>query len=149
MVPRVSSRPRPRERAHHERRTTNTRSPQKSKAHAASSSGSSSQALSADALAKLDRLNQHARQLEVTPKKARWKREPEIIEEKYVVERSRRQHKRKKRRVVSGALLEEADSDRLRGIRGGYDKYEKDNEEDAFLKRRKRLCSSFSNSSSA
>lgn len=52
-----------------------------------------------------------------------------------VVEKSRRQHKRKKRRVVSGALLEEGDSYRLKGFRGG-EKY--DDFDDG--RRKKRLC---------
>lgn len=55
------------------------------------------------------------------------------------MERSRKQHKRKKRRVVSGALLEEAEGEKLRGLRGGTYNYEKDDKEEAFLKRRKRL----------
>ena len=54
-----------------------------------------------------------------------------------MVERSRKQHKRKKRRVVSGALLEEGDSGRLKGIRGG-EKYA-DSEDEVRL-RKKRLC---------
>lgn len=53
-----------------------------------------------------------------------------------MVERSRKQHKRKKRRVVSGALLEEGDSGRLRGLRGG----EKYDSEDELRFRKKRLC---------
>lgn len=62
-----------------------------------------------------------------------------------MVERSRKQHKRKKRRVVSGALLEEGDSGRLRGLRGG-DRYE-DSDEARFKK--KRLCRLHSNNSNA
>ena len=59
------------------------------------------------------------------------------MDERIVVEKSRKQHKRKKRRVVSGALLEEGDSRRLRGMRGG-EKYE-DSEDEARFKK-KRLC---------
>jgi hypothetical protein len=94
----------------------------------------------------------------VTPKKNRQKREREDYEksyteerreryleerrERYVEERSRRQHKERKRRVVSGALLEEAQGEKLRGLRGGTYNHEKvDEEEENFLKRRKRLCS--------
>ena len=65
-----------------------------------------------------------------------------MVDEKIVVERSRKQHKRKKRRVVSGALLEEGDSKRLRGLRGGYDRYEKDDYDNDTGKRKKRLCRS-------
>ncbi|CZS96178.1 related to glucan 1,3-beta-glucosidase [Rhynchosporium graminicola] len=93
------------------------------------SSGVSSQTLSVNALAKLDQLNRKeaTRSAEVTPTKPRRKRqhkEREAVEEKIVVEK-RRQHKRKKRRVVSGALLEEGNGSRLRGIRGGDRNYEK------------------------
>jgi hypothetical protein len=62
--------------------------------------------------------------------------------ERYVEERSRRQHKERRRRVVSGALLEEAQGEKLRSLRGGTYNHEKDDEEEEnFLKRRKRLCS--------
>ena len=88
-------------------------------------------------MSKLDRLNQQAASREVTPKKISNKGQREVLDEKIVVERSRKQHKRKKRRVVSGALLEEGDSKRLRGIRGG-DRYD-DREEEARFKK-KRLC---------
>jgi glucan 1,3-beta-glucosidase len=59
-----------------------------------------------------------------------------------VIENNKKQHKRKKRRVVSGALLEEGDSRRLRGLRGGerYDRYEKVEYDNG--KRKKRLCMS-------
>jgi glucan 1,3-beta-glucosidase len=104
------------------------------------SSISNSQALSADALAKLDRLNQ--RPAEITPKKTRRKTQREVIDEKVVVEQRRRQHKRKKRRVVSGALLEEGDGPRLKGLRGGdrYDRYEKEVYRDDSRKSRKKIC---------
>lgn len=126
-----------------DRRASHTRSPRKSRAHA-TSSDSSTPALSAGALAKLNYQNQHApRYSEITPKKTRQKRERVISEERYIAERSRKQHKRKKRRVVSGALLEEADGEKLRGLRGGTYRYEKD-EDESFLKKRKRLCLSSS-----
>lgn len=56
-----------------------------------------------------------------------------------MVERSRKQHKRKKRRVVSGVLLEEGESKRLRGLRGGDRSYD---EEEEYLqaKQKKRVC---------
>lgn len=141
MAPRESPRPRPRERTHHEKRGTG----QTSRKHRAkaSSSESSSQALSADALAKLDRLNRYPpKPAEVTPQKTRRKRHREIADEKVVVEQTRGQHKRKKRREVSGALLEEGEGKTLRGIRGGdkYDRYEKADYEVKNGKRKKRLC---------
>jgi glucan 1,3-beta-glucosidase len=55
-----------------------------------------------------------------------------------VVEK-RRDHKRRKRRVVSGALLEEGDSSRLKGLRGG-ERYEKEYDEEDDGKKRKRMC---------
>lgn len=61
------------------------------------------------------------------------------MDEKIVVERSRKQHKRKKRRVVSGALLEEGRSEKLRGLRGGA-RYEKDYDDGGG--RRKKFCRS-------
>lgn len=140
MAPKESPRPRPRERTHHrdrDRRRSHAQSPRKSRAHATASEPSS-QSLSADALSKLDRLNQyHAARQEITPQKAKRKQRREVIDEKIVVERTRRQHKRKKRRVVSGALLEEGDSGRLKGLRGG-DRYNDPEEEARFKK--KRLC---------
>lgn len=143
MAPRESPRPRPRERTHrHGKRGSYGQSPRKHRSKAVSSE-SSSQALSADALAKLDRLNQYpARSEEITPKKTRRKRHRDIVEEKVEIEQPRRQHKRKKRRVVSGALLEEGDGKKLRGLRGGatYDGYEKADYEFDTGKRKKRLC---------
>ena len=125
---------------HHHRRASHSGSPRKSRGHA-TSSDSGSHALSAGALAKLNYLNQNPpREPEATPKKIRQKRERKVYEERDVVERSRKQHKRKKRRVVSGALLEEAEGEKLRGLRGGTYNYEKDEAEEAFLRRRKRLC---------
>ncbi len=125
MAPRESPR-KPRERSHHHDKK---RSARKSK-YESSSSGASTQVLSVNALAKLDRLNQNqpVREAEVTPTKPWRKRHREVVDEKIVVEK-RRQHKRKKRRVVSGALLEEGDGARLRGLRGGA-RYEKDEDSD-------------------
>ena len=137
MAPRESPRLRPRERAHHHDRRSHGQSPRKSRDHA-TSSDSSSQDLSADSLAKLDQLNQYTARQEVTPKKERRKRHREVIDEKIVVERSRRQDKRRKRRVVSGALLEEGDGQRLTGRRGGI-RNEKEYEYNDG-NRKKRLC---------
>ncbi len=139
MAPNESPRPRPRERNHHHERRRASRNHAKSR-HESSSSQSGSQLLSANALAKLNQLNQQqsVRPEEVTPTKTRRKRHREIVDEKLVVDRSRRQHKRKRRRVVSGALLEEGDSYRLKGFRGG-EKYE----EYGDGKRKKRLCRPF------
>ncbi|KAL2070005.1 hypothetical protein VTL71DRAFT_14685 [Oculimacula yallundae] len=93
-----------------------------------SSSGVSSQTLSVNALAKLDQLNRKegTRPAEVTPTKPRRKRQHRPVVEEDIVVEKRRQHRRKKRRVVSGALLEEGDGSRLRGIRGGDRYHEKD-----------------------
>jgi glucan 1,3-beta-glucosidase len=136
MAPRESPRPRPRERSHHHEKKRASRSHAKSR-HESSSSQSGSQLLSANALARLDQLNhqQSVRAEEVAPKKTRRKRHREIVDEKLTVEKSQRRHKRKKRRVVSGALLEEGDGYRLRELRGG-DKYEEYDDG----KRKKRLC---------
>ncbi|RDL37190.1 (Trans)glycosidase [Venustampulla echinocandica] len=143
MAPGESPRRKTRERSHphHERRRSQPQSPKKP-AHESTTSQSSSQALSADSLARLNLLNQHerarARAEETTPKKPRRKRHREVVDEKIVVERSRRQHKRKKRRVVSGALLEEGEGPRLKGLRGGH----KNNDEHSSGKKKKkqRLC---------
>jgi len=62
-----------------------------------------------------------------------------VVDEKIVVERSRKQHKRKKRRVVSGALLEEGSGEKLRGLRGG-DRYEKEYSNGG--SRKKKFCGS-------
>jgi glucan 1,3-beta-glucosidase len=155
---RESERPRHRERRHRDRdrdekRASQGRSPRKSK-HASTSSQSGSQLLSADALAQLDRFNQNnVRSAEVTPQKERRSRHRDITDEREVrVEKSRRQHKRKKRRVVSGALLEEGDSEKLKGIRGGerggrYDRYDQDETDEQVAgskKKKKMLCMSWS-----
>jgi len=139
MAPRESLQPRQRERVRmhpRDKGRSHSHTPRKSRG-TATSSKSSSQVLSADSLAKLNLLNQQAaRQQEVTPKKAQRKRQREIIDEKPVIERNRKQHKSKKERAVSGALLEEGDSQRLRGLRGG-DWYASEYSDG---KRKKRLC---------
>lgn len=150
---RESERPRAREsreRSHHHERKRRSR---KAK-HESSSSQSGSQLLSADALAQLDHLNQHrsARAEEVTPKKTRRKRPREFEEKVVVVEKARREHRReskrehqkKSTRIVSGALLEEGDGPRLRGIRGGdrHNRYEKESFEEPPNNRRKCKLSS-------
>ncbi|KAH8684893.1 glycoside hydrolase superfamily [Tricladium varicosporioides] len=135
MDHRESPRRKRRERTYHDSRDERDENRERRKSHSGNPrrsrqrppSESSSQALSADSLAKLNLLNQQGRSRthEVAEKRARRKRHREIVDEKIVVEKSRRQHKRKKRRVVSGALLEEGKSEKLRGIRGGRgDQYE-------------------------
>ncbi|KFY50815.1 hypothetical protein V495_00081 [Pseudogymnoascus sp. VKM F-4514 (FW-929)] len=91
------------------------------------SSQSSSQPLSADSLAKLNQLNKKEKTRKPEkkrPERPRKKRQREAFNEKYEaigVDKPRRD-KKKKRRVVSGALLEEGDGNRLSYIRGGgYD----------------------------
>jgi hypothetical protein len=133
MAPRESERPKHRERSHHDAKRKSYRSKYES-----ASSQSGSQLLSADALSKLNQLNQQStRSTEVTPKKTQRKRHREVIDEKTVVEK-RRDHKRRKRRVVSGALLEEGDGSRLKGLRGG-ERYEKEYDEEDDGRKRKRL----------
>ncbi|KAI6711218.1 hypothetical protein PZA11_000296 [Diplocarpon coronariae] len=128
MAPHEPSR-KSRERSrHHEKKRSARRSQYES-----ASSGASAQLLSADALAKLDRLNQQRpvkAAAEVTPIKPRRKRHREVVEEKVIIEK-RREHRKKRRRkrVVSGALLEEGNSSRLQGLRGGA-RYEKGEYED-------------------
>lgn len=63
----------------------------------------------------------------------------EVVEEKVVVDRSRKGKKRAKRRVVSGALLEEGESRKLKGLRGGNGGYE-DHSSDAGTKKKKKIC---------
>jgi glucan 1,3-beta-glucosidase len=136
MATKESPRKKPRERSHHHEKKRASRSHAKAR-HESSSSQSGSQLLSANAIAQLNRLNQQqpGRAVEVTPQKKRRKRHREVVDEKLVIEKSRRHHKRKKRRVVSGALLEEGDSYRLKGLRGG-EKYEDFDDS----RRKKRLC---------
>ncbi|KFY35050.1 hypothetical protein V494_06250 [Pseudogymnoascus sp. VKM F-4513 (FW-928)] len=103
-------------------------------------SQSSSQPLSADSLAKLNNLNkkEKSRKPEKKAPRPKQKRQRAAFNEKYEaigVDKSRRDKKRKKR-VVSGALLEEGDGNRLSYIRGGG--YDKQAEADA-AKRKKRI----------
>jgi len=72
----------------------------------------------------------------VTPKKTKRKRPREVVDEKIVIEKSRKQHKKKKRRVVSGALLEEGNSRRLKGLRGGDGSYENEYRDDGSRKKK-------------
>jgi glucan 1,3-beta-glucosidase len=141
MAPRESPRPKPRERSHrhHHDKRRSQGTPRRSRHEAPSSTGDS-QALSADTLAKLNLLNDRggSRPQEVTPKKTKRKRPREVVNEKIVIEKSRKQHKKKKRRVVSGALLEEGNSKRLRGLRGGDGSYENEYRDDG--SRKKKLC---------
>jgi glucan 1,3-beta-glucosidase len=142
MAPNESPR-RHRERSHHHEKRRANRRHAKSR-HESSSSQSGSQLLSANALAQLNQLNQlPPRAEELTPQKKRRKRHREVVDENFVVEKSRRQHKRNKRRVVSGALLEEGDSRRLKGLRGGnkYDEYKYEEYDNG--KAKKRLCRDF------
>jgi glucan 1,3-beta-glucosidase len=145
MAPRESPRPRPREKAHQDSRRPRGDNPHRHSRENTPSSATSSQALSADSLAKLNLLNARtSREQEVRTKRTRRKREHEFVNEKpVVVERERRYRKERSRRVVSGALLEEGDGRRLRGIRGG-DRYEKGGEryekEEDVGKRKKRIC---------
>jgi glucan 1,3-beta-glucosidase len=65
-----------------------------------------------------------------------------VTDEKFVVDKRRQQQKKKKRRVVSGAMLEEGDGERLRGIRGGrgdYDEKREYSDDDGRRKKRK-IC---------
>jgi len=107
------------------------------------SEASGSQALSADSLARLNLINQHeeSRTQRRDPHRAKRKRHVEVPDEKFVVEK-RRQQKKKKRRVVSGAMLEEGDGERLRGIRGGRGDYNEKQEYRADERQRKKICMS-------
>jgi glucan 1,3-beta-glucosidase len=135
MAPGESPR-RPRERNHQrERRRTHGEKSRRPRA-TVSSSESGTQDLSAASLAKLDQHNRRTIREESTPTKPRKKRPREIIDEKVFIERTRKQHK-KKRRVVSGALLEEGSSSKLKGLRGG-DNYDKDSNDGKWNK--KRIC---------
>ncbi|RDW72130.1 hypothetical protein BP5796_08164 [Coleophoma crateriformis] len=140
MAPRESARSKPRERRHnHDKRRSHSHTRRKSRAAAAAtgtSSESSSQALSADSLAKLNQLNyqQSVRPQETTPKKPRRKRERRIVyDEEIEVHRPRKSEKRSKRRVVSGALLEEGSGEKVRGLRGG----DKSSYDDEYLEQEK------------
>ena len=104
---------------------------------------SESQALSADSLARLNLINQHEASIRRTreAERAKRKRRVEVPDETFVVEK-RRQYKKKKRRVVSGAMLEEGDGNRLRGIRGGRGDYDEKHELKGDEGRRKKICMS-------
>lgn len=52
----------------------------------------------------------------------------------------RKQHKKKKRRVVSGAMLEEGDGERLRGIRGGRGEYDEKRDYGDDGSKRRKIC---------
>jgi len=82
---------------------------------------------------------------EISPKKARRKRQTEIVDEKIVYGEERRHHKTRRRRDVSGALLEEGDGRKLRGMRGGarYPDQEQEELDEASRQKRKRLCKVF------
>jgi len=132
---------------HGAKRKSHGQSPRKPQAAviapASASSSSGSQALSANSLARLNLINQHERSRaardDVQIPKTRKKRHRELPDERFVVEK-RKAHKRKKRRVVSGAMMEEGNGPELRGIRGG-DRYdEKHGYEDNGGGRKKKLC---------
>lgn len=95
-------------------RNNKRRVPSKSKSH--------SNSLSADALAKLDRLNQQnsLQAPDITTKKAVRRTPSNISDINREIYRSKNHYKRNKRRVVSGELLEEGKSPKLRGG-GGYE----------------------------
>jgi len=141
---RTSRPPRTRDRAEdRERRRSRTHNLNRASRVPPTSSESSSQGLSANSLAKLNSLNERAsRDPELRPKKTRRTRPRELVNEKaYVrVEEKRRSHQKRRRRDVSGALLEEGDGRRLRGLRGlrGGDDYEEQNE--GMSKKKKRVC---------
>ena len=105
---------------------------------------SGSLALSADSLARLNLINQHeaSRTRTRDPERAKRKKKVEVPDERFVVDK-RRQQKKKKRRVVSGAMLEEGDGERLRGIRGGrgnYDEKREYTQDGGGGKKKKKIC---------
>jgi hypothetical protein len=120
-------------------------------------SSGSSQALSAASLAKLALLNeQKSVEPEVRPQKPRRKPDREFgearidVEERTYIEEQKMHKKKRRRRDVSGALLEEGNSKTLKGLRGGdideviYEKYEKFDEDAGMSKKKKKLCKSMS-----
>ncbi|RFU32771.1 hypothetical protein B7463_g3530, partial [Scytalidium lignicola] len=116
------------------------RKPQPESITPSSLSEPSSQALSADSLAKLNVLNREAaKRGEITAKKTRRRHHREVVNEKVVIEKARKPHKRKKSRLVSGALLEEGDGGKLRGLRGGVIEEKNQYEVDDTSKKRKRI----------
>jgi glucan 1,3-beta-glucosidase len=136
---RESPRRRPRDRTNDDKRPRSYNSNKKPRAEALSSH-TSSQALSADTLAKLNLLNEKAlRKEELRAKTARIRPRDLIDEKLLATERSIKGYKRRrKRRVVSGSLLEEGEGRRLQRIRS-----ENLSDEDPSLrKQKKRICMS-------
>lgn len=139
-------RERERERRHARRKHQAAGTPRRPRPQPASQSSLSepnSQALSADSLAKLNRINRYAaRRDEYAARKPRRRQNREIINEKVVIERARKPHKRRKSRIVSGALLEEGEAAKLRGLRGGYvsEKRKHEDEDEVIRKKKKRIC---------
>ncbi|KAH8819011.1 exo-beta-1,3-glucanase [Xylogone sp. PMI_703] len=101
-----------------------------------------SQGLSADSLATLNLINREAaRREEMATRRMRRKRNREVVDENLTTEREKRPHRRRKNRIVSGSLLEEGESAKLRGLRGGgiiqeEDQYEA---EERSRKKKKRI----------
>lgn len=204
MAPRESPRPKSGERGHHKHRSDG-RSPRKPTSNGTSSK-TSSQALSFDALAKLDQINQRGvtiqdeaprktrrkpnegtptkprrrpeeeiptksrRKPDETPTKTRQiiyetptkspnrrsddplipktrrkeERQRELIDEKIIINKSRKSQKRAKRRIVSGALLEEGNGEKLRGLRGLRGGKGGSSDDSDAPPNRKRLCRIYS-----
>lgn len=140
MAPPESPRPRPRDRpSRHERPRSHSQSPRKHRDKATSNF----EALSADALAKHDRLNRYpTRPAEERPRKTRKRYREVVQDEKVAAEQNRRQQKRRKRRLFSDAPLEEGNDQRFKGLRGGYGyvTYEEAGRVKHSGKRKKRLC---------
>lgn len=104
---------------------------------------SGSQALSADSLARLNLINQHeaSKDSRRNAQRAKRKHNADISDERFIVEKSRQQKKKRNQRVVSGAMLEEGDGARLRGIRGGRGEYdEKRDYQDENASKKKKIC---------
>jgi glucan 1,3-beta-glucosidase len=168
MARREPSRPKHRERAtvHEQRRLNPRKSEHRSRTEATDSYAS--EGLSADSLAKLNQLNDRlTREQDALPGRPRQKgrgerqrernrdaerdrqrrrerrREYEYGDDVIVVEKAKRSRKKHKRRVVSGALLEEGDGQRLRGLRGG-DYNEKRRKSERPKKSKKKLCKCWS-----
>lgn len=163
MAPRESSRPANRHRHRqgqssrkdqHRKRRSQRPAPESSESRAERSSA----ALSAGALAQLDREYQRQKRRSERSERAerrerverpersrrRNRDEPHAVEREHVVEKPRKQHNGKKKRVVSGAILEEGRArSGLRGGRGGSeDSFEKEDyyAEAKPKKSRKKLC---------
>ncbi|KAI9743056.1 MAG: hypothetical protein M1818_003351 [Claussenomyces sp. TS43310] len=158
MSARESPRPRRRERhGDRERRKRRSHNPNRRTSRAPSSEPTS-QTLSADSLARLNQLNEKAAR---TPEARHHRPRPEwpreVLDESIVVEKrrryhevpeetitpeKRRRHRKRRRRVVSGSLLEEGESKRLKGLRGGAgydDPYQGRYEDEDVRKRRKKI----------